>query len=98
MQPFFCVVQMNIYQSVLILRNLPCLENVLVARLLMYVTLQVEFHPGIKSNLKENLPLSMMKIYNEISHFSQLLKSEASYVKNIRQLKARCIKRLRLNA
>ena len=36
-----------------------------------------EFHPGMKFNLKENLPLSMMKTYNKISHFSQLLKSEA---------------------
>ena len=38
---------------------------------------RVEFHPGMKFNLKENLPLSMMKTYNKISHFSQLLKSEA---------------------
>ena len=36
-----------------------------------------EFHPGMKFNLKENLPLSMMKIYNKSSNFSQLLKSEA---------------------
>ena len=36
--------------------------------------------------------------HNKISHFSQLLKSEAWYVKNIRRLKARCIKWLRLNA
>ena len=36
-----------------------------------------KFHPGMKFNLKENLPLSMMKTYNKISHFSQLLKSEA---------------------
>ena len=36
-----------------------------------------EFHSGMKFNLKENLPLSMMKTYNKISHFSQLLKSEA---------------------
>ena len=38
---------------------------------------RVEFHPEMKFNLKENLPLSMMKTYNKISHFSQLLKSEA---------------------
>ena len=38
---------------------------------------RVEFHPRMKFNLKENLLLSMMKTYNEISHFSQLLKSEA---------------------
>ena len=38
---------------------------------------RVEFHPGVKFNLKENLLLSMMKTDNEISHFSQLLKSEA---------------------
>ena len=38
---------------------------------------RVEFHPGMKFNLKENLPLSMMKTCNKISHFSQLLKSEA---------------------
>ena len=38
---------------------------------------RVEFHPGMKFDLKENLPLSMMKTYNKISHFSQLLKSEA---------------------
>ena len=38
---------------------------------------RVEFHPGVKFNLKENLPLNMMKTDNEISHFSQLLKSEA---------------------
>ena len=56
-----------------------------------------EFHPRMKFNLKENLSLSMMKTY-KISHFSQLLKSEAWYVKNIRRLKARCIKWLRLNA
>ena len=37
---------------------------------------RVEFHPGMKFNLKENLSLSMMKTYNKISHFSQLLKSE----------------------
>ena len=37
---------------------------------------RVEFHPGMKFDLKENL-LSMMKTYNKISHFSQLLKSEA---------------------
>ena len=36
--------------------------------------------------------------HNKISHFSQLLKSEAWYVKNMRRLKARCIKWLRLNA
>ena len=57
-----------------------------------------EFHPGMKFNLKENLPLNMMKAYNKISNFSQLLKSEAWYVKNIRRLKASCIKWLRLNA
>ena len=57
-----------------------------------------EFHPGMKFNLKENFLLSMMKTYNKISHFSQLLISEAQYVKNIRRLKARCIKWLRLNA
>ena len=39
---------------------------------------RVKFHPEMKFNLKENLPLSMMKTYNKISHFSQLLKSEAS--------------------
>ena len=38
---------------------------------------RVEFYPRMKFNLKENLPLSMMKTYNKISHFSQLLKSEA---------------------
>ena len=38
---------------------------------------RVEFHPGMKFNLKENLSLSMMKTYNKISIFSQLLKSEA---------------------
>ena len=38
---------------------------------------RVEFHPRMKFDLKENLSLSMMKIYNKISHFSQLLKSEA---------------------
>ena len=38
---------------------------------------RVEFHTGMKFDLKENLPLSMMKTYNKISHFSQLLKSEA---------------------
>ena len=38
---------------------------------------RVEFHPRMKFNLKENLPLSMMKTYNKIFHFSQLLKSEA---------------------
>ena len=37
---------------------------------------RVEFHPGMKFSLKENLSLSMMKTYNKISHFSQLLKSE----------------------
>ena len=57
-----------------------------------------EFHPRMKFSLKENLPLSMMEKYNKISHFSQLLKSEAYYVKNIRRLKARSIKWLRLNA
>ena len=30
---------------------------------------RVEFHPGIKFNLKENFPLSM-KTYNKIYHFS----------------------------
>ena len=30
---------------------------------------RVEFHPGMKSDLKENLPLSM-KTYNKIYHFS----------------------------
>ena len=34
---------------------------------------RVEFHPGMKFNLKENLPLSMMKTYNKIYHLSQLL-------------------------
>ena len=38
---------------------------------------RVKFHPGMKFNLKENLSLSMMETYNKISHFSQLLKSEA---------------------
>ena len=52
---------------------------------------RVEFHPEMKFNLQENLPLSMMKIYKKISHFSQLLKSEPSYVENIGRLKARCI-------
>ena len=37
---------------------------------------RVEFHSKMKFNLKENLPLSMMKTYNKISHFSQLLKLE----------------------
>ena len=35
---------------------------------------RTEFHSGMKFNLKENLSLRMMKIYNKISHFSQLLK------------------------
>ena len=30
---------------------------------------RVEFHPGVKFNLKENLQLSM-KTYNKIYHFS----------------------------
>ena len=30
---------------------------------------RVEFHPGMKFNLKENLPLNM-KIYNKTYHFS----------------------------
>ena len=38
---------------------------------------RVEFHPRMKFNLKENLPLSVTKTYNKISLFSQLLKSEA---------------------
>ena len=38
---------------------------------------RVEFHPRMKFNLKENLSLRMMKTSNKISHFSQLLKSEA---------------------
>ena len=38
---------------------------------------RVEFHSGMKFNLKEKLSLSMMNTYNKISHFSQLLKSEA---------------------
>ena len=57
----------------------------------------VEFHHGMKFNLKEKLPLSMMKTYNKISHFCQSLKSDAWYVKNIRRIKARYIKWLRLN-
>ena len=57
----------------------------------------VEFHHGMKFNLKEKIPLSMMKTYNKISHFCQSLKSEAWYVKNIRRFKARYIKWLRLN-
>ena len=36
-----------------------------------------EFHPRMKINLKENFLLSLMKTYDKISHFSQLLKSEA---------------------
>ena len=38
---------------------------------------RVEFHLGMKFNLKEDLPLSMMKTCNKISHFSQFLKLEA---------------------
>ena len=38
---------------------------------------RVEFYPGMNFSLKENLPLIMKKLYNKISHFSQLLKSEA---------------------
>ena len=34
---------------------------------------RVQFHPGMKFNLKENLPLSMMKIYNKISHFFSII-------------------------
>ena len=37
---------------------------------------RVEFLPGMKFNLKENLPLSMMKTIKFLI-FSQLLKSEA---------------------
>ena len=36
----------------------------------------VEFHPGMKFNLKENLPLRM-KTYNKNDRFSQLLTLEA---------------------
>ena len=58
----------------------------------------VEFPNGMKFNSKENLPLCIMKTYNKMSHFSQLLKSEAWYVKSIRRYKARYIKWLCLNA
>ena len=43
----------------------------------VYTRVSSEFHVGMKSDLKESLPLSMMKTYNKIFHFSQLLKSEA---------------------
>ena len=32
-----------------------------------------EFHPGMKFDLKENLPLNMMKTYNKISHFFSII-------------------------
>ena len=35
---------------------------------------RVEFHSGMKFNLKENLPLSMIKTYNKISHFFSIIK------------------------
>ena len=34
---------------------------------------RVEFHTGMKFDLKENLPLSMMKTYNKISHFFSII-------------------------
>ena len=58
---------------------------------------QVEFIPGWNLIWKKTSHWVWWK-HNKISHFSQLLKSEAWYVKNIRQLKARCIKWLPLNA
>ena len=33
----------------------------------------VEFHPGMKFNLKENLSLSMIKTFNKISHFFSII-------------------------
>ena len=35
---------------------------------------RVEFHSGMKFNLKENLPLSMIKTYNKISQFFSIIK------------------------
>ena len=58
--------------------------------------LHVNFIPGWNLIWKKTSHWVWWK-HNKISHFSQLLKSEAWYVKN-RRLKARCIKWLRLNA
>ena len=55
----------------------PGMKKFLLTREFHHRMKRVEFHPRMKFNLKENLPLSMTKTYNKISHFSQLLKSEA---------------------
>ena len=46
-------------------KNRPAMKKFLFTRESHLGMKQVEFHPGMKFNLKENLPLSM-KTYNEI--------------------------------
>ena len=59
------------------MKSHPGMKKILFTRKFYPGMKRVEFHPRMKFNLKENLPLSMMKTYNKISHVSQLLKSES---------------------
>ena len=47
----------------------PRMKKILFTREFQSRMKQVDFHPRMKFNLKENLPLSM-KTYNKIYHFS----------------------------
>ena len=51
----------------------PWMKNFLFTREFHPGMKRVEFPPGMKFNLKENLPLSLMKTYNKISHFFSII-------------------------
>ena len=72
-----CFLKLSVRLHVTEMKSYPGMKKFLFTREFHPGMKRVEFHPGMKFNLKENLPLSMMKTYNKISHFSQLLKSEA---------------------
>ena len=90
--PVFLRVRLHVIE----MKSHPEMEKFMFTRQFHPGMKRVEFRPGMKLNLKENLPLSMMKTYNKIFHFYSIIESEAWYVKNIRRLKARCTKWLRL--
>ena len=58
------------------MKSHPGMKKILFTREFRPGMKQIEFHPGMKFNFKENFPLSMMKTIKFII-FSQLLKLEA---------------------
>ena len=61
------------------MKSHPGMKKILLTREFYPGMKRVEFHPGMKFNLKENLPLNM-KTYNKIYHFF------ARYFKKISRL------------